>query len=1226
MAFSKQACSRIALGSIILLLMSSMGVAGLSTWDETAKEFQTGDKNNTVLDDGVLTLGTDPAFSGNWTKVGDLTSPAPRTQFTMIYDSLNKVHILHGGGRGSNYNRAYIQNETWVYDLPSRNWTKQILPGLWPSPVMGQAMIFDSDLNIAVSFGGFDDMNAQSYTFTYNYSNNTCIDKNPYPTPSGRGLHSMVYDLKNKMVILFGGAAPQTFLPTRPYDFDFFSDTYTYDVSLNKWTDMRPPEAPLPRCGQSMCYDPSSGQIILFGGLGDQGVYGDTWTYNLTSNRWSQRYPTMSPPARMGAMMATDDSGKSIILFGGQSKSAFYNDTWSYDIAGNIWTKRTISSSPSPRAYAAMTYDQVEKQMLLFGGNTQNGDQDDYWIYDPAGNSWEFQGELMTPEPRINPSAAYDSVRGVGVLFGGFTRSGPLNDTWTYNTTLNKWTEMHPLVSPPATNYPSMCYDPDEGLMLLVGGTNYMNDMWAYNVSIDKWILRTSASSTRWDVFPCMVYDKENQRAIIYRSNGFNYSETWTYSVTNNSWIDRTGPVAPRARFSSSMVYDDTNHLVIMFGGVNQGNNTGMNDTWILDPNTFEWTQRTPALSPPGRYGHSMCSDSSRSSLLLFGGYNQSQRLEDTWEFNASDNTWTNITPVASPSYRRYSAMFYDTFLKIAVLFGGASWDYLGDTWVHDLNGRFASGTYTSTPKNTGGTAYFGSLQWNSSIPSDTTLKFQIRTGTTQPSLESKNFSGPDSTPNSYFNSSGQLIPSIHNASRWIQYRAYLTTDYFRTSPALTSVSIHYNLLHELSITSPSGAANWTGIQNITWSSFDKDNDPLLFDIYLENGFISIPLTRGLPNGSSQWSWNTDATPNGTYRIRITARDDNPSIPLAVNATSGNFTIWHPLPPPPNHQPHVMLISPANNSYLTTESVRLQWIGTDPDGDSLTYLIHYSDSPLPLGTVLTNISSADHLDLSNLIDNKTYYWTVDASDGKSAGTDIPTDIWSFTIRLPPANIPVRITSTPPQLAWVGQEYTYNITSTDEDGDIPFFTIVTGPSYVSLNSSSGTLRWTPSASDIGNHTVVIQVSDGRGSTDRQIFNITVLDIPVLPVLAPKCTITYPVNDSLLKGVIQVQGTALNGSLPLRLIQVRIDGSAWSNAIGLANWTFSLDTTKLTVGKHIIEARAFDGNLSSDPASVEFTVRNPEPNVTTGGSPWCLPSVAVATIAGISVFLLLRKKKG
>jgi hypothetical protein len=58
----------------------------------------------------------------------------------------------------------------------------------------------------------------------------------------------------------------------------------------------------------------------------------------------------------------------------------------------------------------------------------------------------------------------------------------------------------------------------------------------------------------------------------------------------------------------------------------------------------------------------------------------------------------------------------------------------------------------------------------------------------------------------------------------------------------------------------------------------------------------------------------------------------------------------------------------------------------------------------------------------------------------------------------------------------------------------------------------------------------------------------------------------------------------------------------------------------------KAKAFEGSLFSDTASVEIQVANLGPSVSSGGNPWRLTAVVIATAPDLSVMLLLRNKKG
>ncbi len=118
--------------------------------------------------------------------------------------------------------------------------------------------------------------------------------------------------------------------------------------------------------------------------------------------------------------------------------------------------------------------------------NTTQTDEGVRLAYDPTqlGN-WTNLG--ARPVARAGGKMVYDERNGVMVLFGGFNRDGKLNDTWTYNLSTNAWREMRPPTAPLARTYHLMAYDSSRGLVVLYGGVTAKNeecfDTWTYNVS-----------------------------------------------------------------------------------------------------------------------------------------------------------------------------------------------------------------------------------------------------------------------------------------------------------------------------------------------------------------------------------------------------------------------------------------------------------------------------------------------------------------------------------------------------------------------------------------------------------------------------------------------------------------------------------------------------------------------------------------------------------------------
>ena len=94
-----------------------------------------------------------------------------------------------------------------------------------------------------------------------------------------------------------------------------------------------------------------------------------------------------------------------------------------------------------------MTYDSVRGRVVLFGGGNTYGPLADTWEWDGA--DWTQRTPTTAPEARMDCGIAFDPVRGVTVVFGGYgIGGGQLGDTWTWDGT--SWTHLLPATSPGA--------------------------------------------------------------------------------------------------------------------------------------------------------------------------------------------------------------------------------------------------------------------------------------------------------------------------------------------------------------------------------------------------------------------------------------------------------------------------------------------------------------------------------------------------------------------------------------------------------------------------------------------------------------------------------------------------------------------------------------------------------------------------------------------------------
>jgi hypothetical protein len=136
----------------------------------------------------------------------------------------------------------------------------------------------------------------------------------------------------------------------------------------------------------------------------------------------------------------------------------------------------------------------------------------------------------------------------------------------------------------------------------------------------------------------------------------------------------------PTARSGHALAYDSARGVTVLFGGYD--GSSRLHDTWEWDGT--DWTQRSPAIEPTSRTSHALAYDSARGVTVLFGGHNGSTYLDDTWEWDGTD--WTQRFPANKPVARSGHALAYDSAREQTVLFGGYG-DFmdLGDTWDYGL-------------------------------------------------------------------------------------------------------------------------------------------------------------------------------------------------------------------------------------------------------------------------------------------------------------------------------------------------------------------------------------------------------------------------------------------------------------------------------------------------------------------------------------------------------------
>ncbi|MHA3965080.1 MAG: Kelch repeat-containing protein, partial [Candidatus Thorarchaeota archaeon SMTZ1-45] len=348
-------------------------------------------------------------------------------------------------------------------------------------------LAYDSESDRIILFGGsIQNVEVQfSDTWSYDYNTNTWTDMSPAIHPPATSLPHMVYHSGADRVVLFGGHVSGT-----GEDWLNHNETWTYDYNTNTWTNMAPAVAPPAMCG-TMEYDSESDLIVLFGGWPDGGIWSppirQTWTYNLTSNIWTNVTSGLEPSARTWCQMAYDSESDLIVFFGGFALGAdlwkILNDTWTYDTNTNTWTE---ISTVGPQVTGDIVYDSESDKVVFHGGCLDMSEfpedlVSETWQYDTNTQTWEKMVNNVEPPKRSRGEMAYDSESDRVVLFSGIVWSDypveVLHDCWSYDLNNNLWNnvdwdwqEVTPVFSPgPRTGSP-LVYDIESDRMVIFSG------------------------------------------------------------------------------------------------------------------------------------------------------------------------------------------------------------------------------------------------------------------------------------------------------------------------------------------------------------------------------------------------------------------------------------------------------------------------------------------------------------------------------------------------------------------------------------------------------------------------------------------------------------------------------------------------------------------------------------------------------------------------------------
>ena len=621
--------------------------------------------------------------------------PSPRTQAKMAFDESTGNGVLFGG-RGSEdpaTGLTHATDETWLWVRDQ--WLQQF-PANRPTPRSAHAMVYDSKRGRVLAFGGRAESTQLRGRFTllndlWAWQNGDWQQLDAGTAPPVRQHADLAYDRVRDRVILFGGYK----YAANNRDIEPLYDTWEFDGQ--SWTEVQG-TANGPKVDKPLLtYDIQRKQTVL---LGINATF-DTLMYNWNpeTKSWQSMTPDPLPPCVHEATLVYQHHNQTLLVTGGlcNDTASTGDEVWQWD--GTTWTKIDAKQggfAASRANGAAYAYDTVYSRFVRYGGNINFGTVVDSSTNTLRDTNWRFMPSPFRPSPRSLTAFRRDPARGGIVFFGGLTEFSTGNsitynaDQWRYSGDQG-WSRISAFADPGECVTPSSAFDTDrQVLVVLCGG----QDVWEWDG--EAWKTFNPKPVPDFRRFAAIAYDQNIKKTVLFGGyDNINYrNETWTWDGT--VWTRLKPNKQPGHRAQMAMWYDTRAKKTILYSGVGRPNLdehvTRYEDMWSFDGTN--WTEMSKTGAPGIRFGAQVAIDPRDGKVVLFGGIratiDEDDNIDqfytnDTWVWDGSASTWTQIQTANAPRPRQNGAFEFDDATGKFILYGGfAGQFYLSDTWLFD--------------------------------------------------------------------------------------------------------------------------------------------------------------------------------------------------------------------------------------------------------------------------------------------------------------------------------------------------------------------------------------------------------------------------------------------------------------------------------------------------------------------------------------------------------------
>ncbi|OQP50167.1 hypothetical protein A4D02_27440 [Niastella koreensis] len=411
-----------------------------------------------------------------------------------------------------------------------------------------------------------------------------------------------------------------------------YSDFWEYDPGTNIWTR----KADFPggaRSGAAGFSIGSKGYIGTgianpSGGISTGFSTNDFWEYDPATNSWAQK-ASFSGRARSFAT-GLCIGNKGYIGLGNafiDEIGASFNDFWEYEPVTDTWAQKADFGGGARAAAVGFSIGNTgfvgtgQSNMFSFSTN-------DVWAYDPVTNAWTKKASVggtgNLREQAVGFSIGNKGYIGTGYRGTPSSLSGPKNDFWEYDTTMDAWTQKADLGGGPRANATGFSVN-DKGYV----GTGYdgaaKKDFWEYDPATGNWTRKADfpggirRKTTGFNTYNFLGKGCLGQGYVTGRSDLVN--DFWQYDPMSNSWARMSSFTMGRG----SAISFNANYRYVGFGDFP----AFFSDLWQYNPGQDSWTQQAGLPAAAGATRGFGAGD----KVYVFGN--------GFWEYNAGTNTWT---------------------------------------------------------------------------------------------------------------------------------------------------------------------------------------------------------------------------------------------------------------------------------------------------------------------------------------------------------------------------------------------------------------------------------------------------------------------------------------------------------------------------------------------------------------------------------------------------------